>query len=171
MKIKKQDEQRMVIIPSSKTRFSVVLLSALLASGFGFCAYAFADYGDISRYIGAIGTFVVLTVASVLYGLEGLIGGNKVIIDKLTGSIRLSRRYLLLIERRRVISLSSTEKVTVNYSPIVTQQHRTDAWKVSLSGHEWVNIEHSRNKANMLYLASEISRFIGKELIDNSAKY
>lgn len=46
-----------------------------------------------------------------------------------------------------------------------------DAWKVSLdiSGKQF-KIDHGTKKADMFYLASGISGFIGRELVDNSAK-
>ncbi len=45
-----------------------------------------------------------------------------------------------------------------------------DAWKVSLDIGEKVKIKHTTKKENMLNLATEISKFIGSELLDNSTK-
>lgn len=43
-----------------------------------------------------------------------------------------------------------------------------DTWEIYLVGVG--EIDHARNRAKMLHLASEISKFIGRELVDNSAK-
>jgi len=62
----------------------------------------------------------------------------------------------------------------IDYKPVVsgggessTLEH---AWKVSLNiGSEKFEIANWTDKEDMFYLASEISTFIGRELVDNSA--
>ena len=95
--------------------------------------------------------------------------GNKVIIDKLTQNITVDSGFLFF-RRQRVIPFSDVRNIVIDYEQKVSEKRAHDAWKVSINNvGKKLKIDHTRNKASMFHLASEISSFIGTELVDNSA--
>lgn len=112
--------------------------------------------------------FAILAVLG-LYIL-GKIIGNRIIIDKLTESIVFEKRPFLLINRRRLIPLSSVRSVVIDYEPDALEIRMLNEWKVYLDVGEKLKLGVATNKANMLHLSSEISKFIERPLVDNSAK-
>ena len=184
MKIKKQDEQHMVIGPILRQRLNML---ALLAPIIG-CGFVGFQGGGFTTIVGA-----VFSTISVVFGLSYL--GNpqdrKVTIDKLTANISVEERRFLLILRRRIIAFSDVTSVNLdkkdiwffNIFAVVENSHdlpwhkgqlrhlKNDAWQVSLNvDGKKVRIDHTPNKEDMWSIASGISRFMGKELVDNWAK-
>ncbi len=52
-----------------------------------------------------------------------------------------------------------------------SQHSPRHAWEVSIDiGGKKVQIDHSTSESDMSYLAGEVKSFIGKKLVDNSAK-
>ena len=118
--------------------------------------------------------FIAISVVLGLYIL-GELSGHKIIIDKLTKSITLKKQHFLLIYRERVVPFSIVRNVVIDYEPHTTASGPSgtthhNAWKVSLDIGKKLKIDRTTNEANMFRLASEISKFIGRELVDNSAK-
>ena len=119
--------------------------------------------------------FSVVGVVVILAILRALMGA-KIVIDKLTQTVTISRPSFFLVSRQRVIPFSDVRSVVIDYKTLTSGGGDTvatwqDAWKVSLdiSGKRF-KIDHRTKKADMFYLASGISEFIGRELVDNSAK-
>ena len=116
---------------------------------------------------------IVISVFLGLYSL-GKIFGTKFIVDKLTQTVGIHERHFLLIHRQRVIPFRDVTRVDIDYKKkcdIWGGQTlvRRSAWQVSLNvSDEKVKIDHTTNKADMYNLASRVSNFLGKELVDNS---
>ncbi len=98
---------------------------------------------------------------------------EKIEIDKMTMTINM--RTMSTLFRKRVIPFSDVRTVVIDYEAEAKTSGyaagaRVDAWKVSIdiAGKKF-KIDRTRNKENMFHLASEISSFIGTELVDNSA--
>ncbi len=128
-------------------------------------------------FVGLAGSFYwpfVIAFFLVLYGI-GEFFGNRVVIDRLTDSATVKKRYFLLIPRKRAISLSTVKNVVVDYRRI-SGAGRIDVeeWQISLSTDgekdQKFRIGQADKRAYALYIASEIGSFIGKGLVDNSAK-
>lgn len=119
--------------------------------------------------------FTVVGVVGILHTLRSLIG-TKVVIDRFAQTITTNKRSFLLVSRQRVIPFSDVRTVVIDYEQKTYPGGfhgggtTRDAWKVYLDTAKKTEIDHKANKANMLHLASEISKFIGTELVDNSAK-
>lgn len=119
----------------------------------------------------------------VLFSLAGVYGilailrrlmAIRVVLDKPTQTVTIRKPSLFLVSRRRIIPFSYVRSVVIDYKPQVSGSGESStlerAWKVSLNiGSEKFEIAHTTEKADMYYLASEISTFIGRELVDNSA--
>lgn len=160
MKIKEKGEQRIVIAPSLSDWLATLFLLVLATF---FSAILPQPWGIV---VGTVGALFAL----------GMVAGNRVVIDRSTQAITMGKRPFLLIHRQRVIPFSNVGSVVIEYEPITSGggQYSTtarDAWKVSIDivGKK-LKIDHTTNKANMFHLASDISSFIGTELVDNSAK-
>ncbi len=170
MEIKEQDEQHIAIGPTISERFWGT-----------FRFVFFIVWCIIVQIIPIIPIRILFSVAGVvgiLATLRTLIG-TRIVIDKLTQTVTISKRSFFLASRQRVILFSDIRSVVIDYEQQTSgggagSPHGVstsyDAWKVSLDIGEKVEIDDTTNKANMLHLASEISRFIGRELVDNSAK-
>ena len=100
----------------------------------------------------------------------------KTVLDKPSQTVIRRKPSIFFFRRQRVIPFSNVSNVAIDYDPEVAgtsgvEIWRDDAWKVSLvTGRKKFEIAHTMNKADMLHLANEISKFIEKELVDNSAK-
>ncbi len=119
---------------------------------------------------------ILASVVGILIGLfilRAVLSGN-IVIDKSTTTITISKYSLFLTNRSRVIPFSEVRNVRIDYRPLtyVSEYGRSsrDAWDVSLNIGEKVEIKTTTKKAKMLQLASDISKFISTELVDNSAK-
>lgn len=113
--------------------------------------------------------------------------GRRVVIDSLSTSITIEDLRFLPTHKQPVIPFSSVTSVDVDQRNIsifdisglmenilyLTNQSRNPflgepAWQVSLNvGGEKVKINHSVDGTKIRYLASKISKLIGKRLIDN----
>jgi len=176
MKIKEHDGQRMVIAPPLAERlkwilvlaFAIFLFVPILSGRFSL------DFPWVLGYL----TSVVFSVILGLYAL-GKVIGNKTVIDKLTQSIMVKKRPFLLIHRQRNIPFSAVMSVDVEYSmerhrwwetfgQERWQQRERTYWQVSLNvGEEKVKIDQADEHVITNNVASAISRFIGKKLVDN----
>jgi hypothetical protein len=104
--------------------------------------------------------------------------GRKIVIDKFAQTTKIEERTLLLKSRQRVIHFSDVRSVVIHYEQkkylgggvMGGGGWASDAWKVYLDNAKKDEIDHKTNKANMLHLTSEISKFIGTEIVDNSDK-
>ncbi len=119
MRIKQQDEQRLVMAPTLGERlFELVALAALIVLSIRYP----------SPWLVALG---------VLVGFHSLgkLVGNRVVIDKPAETIRVEERPFLLIHRQRVVRFSDVSKVAVDYREETwggRDELRMDAWKVSV---------------------------------------
>jgi len=123
---------------------------------------------------------ILASVVGILIGLLILraVLSGKIVINKSTKTITINKRSFFLTSRQRVIPFSEVRNVVIDYLKITSSSGgpygggttSRDAWKVSLDIGGKVEIKHTTKKANMLHLASELSKFIGVELVDNSAK-
>lgn len=127
-----------------------------------------------------IAQFIPITLVRVLFSVVGVVGilfilrmfmAIRIVLDKPTQTVTIRKPSLFLVSRQRVIPFSYVRSVVIDYAPevIVSNLYRItmsqNSWKVSLNiGGNKFEIAHTTNKADMLYLASEISRFMGKEL-------
>jgi len=169
MKIKKQDEQHMVLAsPLGEWLLAIALLVLVI----GFVCFVGLL---VCRELLGLDLLIPTIVISVVFGLYilGKIVGNKVVIDKLTKSIMVEKRHFLLIHRQRVIPFSAVKHVGSDYKPLpghgAPGPHLSqDMWKVSLffsvpqGGVKKVKITNSQNAAEMKRLANEIGVFIRK---------
>lgn len=194
MEIKEQTQHRMVIAPATTER-----LLGIVFVIFGF-------FWVLLGFLGGVHTeLTLMLISDILFGLIGilfflfglgkLIGSKKVVIDKLTGDITVNRRYLLLINRQRIIPLSTVSSIDFNKKVIwffnipallenlylilkirfsrfgFVDSFSYDAWLVSFNiGDEKVKIDHSVDRGNSHYLANEISNLTGKKLVVNLPK-
>jgi hypothetical protein len=159
VEIKGQDSQRLVIVASIRRRLIGVLIIVAALIGFFFLPSPW-------NVIGA--------VLGILSGLSQLIS-DKVVVDKLTGNITIRERAFSLIPWQRVIPLSDVANVTVDYQQVqsvgVQGGSYHDEYRVCLTiGGDKAKVDQRRAKSDMLNLAITISKFIGKELVDNSEK-
>lgn len=168
MKIKKEDVQYLIIAPTIGERLLAMLVLAV---------FIFIFYGIYSSF-NLTPWFIAAAVIMGLYAL-GKVVGDKIVIDRTAESITVEKRHFLLIRRRRVVSLSAVRSVVIDYKSQRESPRSlggswqyltvTDAWEVSLdTGGKKFKIDDTGKKVDMLDLANRISRFIGKELIDNS---
>lgn len=167
MKIKQQDEQHLVIGPTLGDQLGVT---------FGFVFL-------IGWTIGV--QFIPLIWMRVLFSAVGLVLiyivlrspiVTRIAIDKLTQTVTISDRSFFLVSRQLVIPFSAVSSVSITYKqktgggggdPYGGGTTKYDTWEIFVGSHK---IDQSTNKAKMLHLTSEISKFIGRELVDNSAK-
>ena len=69
--------------------------------------------------------------------IEQLSGVGKIVIDKLTESITVERRYLLWIRTQRFIPFSTIRSVVIDYKYISNSQGEgRDRWSVSLNDYD-----------------------------------
>ncbi len=169
MKIKEQDELHMVIGPTIGER---------LGSAFGLVVFiVLIIFVQFSPIILVRALFSVVGLVGVLVVLRTLVGA-RIIIDKPTRTVTISKRSFFLTGRQRIIPFSDVRSVTVDYEPqtsMITGEYGSttishDAWSVSLDIGEKFKIDHNAKESDMMNLARGISRFTGKGLVDNSAK-
>ena len=153
---KEQDSQHMVIAPTGQRLLWICVFMVAISLAFFYPPVA-----------------IVISVFLGLYSL-GKIFGTKFVVDKLAQTVGIHERCFLLIHRQRVIPFQDITSVDIDYKKkwgLWGSQAlvRRSAWQVSLNvGGEKLKIDHTTNKANMCNLASEVSIFMGKELVDNS---
>ena len=132
--------------------------------------------------------FIPIILIRVLFSLGGVFGilsfvrilrATRIVLDKPSQTVIVRKPSLFLVRRQRVIPFSYVGSIGIDYAPEVSGgggpygggTTSEDVWKVSLDiGGSKTEVAHTTNKGDMLHLASEISKFIGRELVDNSAK-
>lgn len=132
----------------------------------------------VAQLIPIIWGRVLLTVFGLVLALHilGRLMDTMIVIDKSTQTVTIRERSFFLASRQHIIPFSDVRGVVIDYEQKESDggsggPTSHDAWKVSLDiGGKRSEIDHTTKKADMFYLASEISRFIGTELVDNSAK-
>ena len=171
MKIKEEDSKHLVITSTLGERllgiFAVVVFIIFLAVCFIFLARFQAR---------PTGFFVVLCIVPPLIGIY--IGvrrlmGKRIVLEKFTNSVILKAPSLLLVRQKRIIPFAEVNSVEMTYKSIHTGGsyggYNRAGWQVSLdTGDQMVKIDHTTDRENMLYLADKISKFMGKEVVDNS---
>jgi len=163
VKIKEQNEQRMVIAPTLYTMLYATLKWNNLMWPLVIFFIVFACLMS-SHYPAAI---TILVVIGLFY--LGELTSHKVVLDKSNNSIMAEWRYFLLFHRKLVVPLSalrkvevSTEKVYDDYPGQLRISSRTE-YEVSIKTTENnITISRTYNKKNMEHLASEIIKFIRK---------
>ena len=162
MKIKEQNEQRIVLAPTLRQRHPIFWL--LLIVGAIWLAF-FVFNAPITQLAIPIALLVVLG----LYVLGELIG-HRVIIDKTTESITIKKLCLLLILSKHVIPFSDVVNVRLEDHGgwlEVEGEAFPEMLEVRLNYHgkkRWqkVKIAQTTNTHDMTNLANEIARFIAK---------
>ena len=143
MKIKEQNSQRMIFGPTMGERISwVPFFPFIILVGF-------------YSYVGP--------VISIVWGLfiVGKIIGTTVIIDKLNEIITVEKRHFLLIHKQRVIPFSAVTDIRTGYGAY--------DWKVYIcTDDRKVGVGLTTKKKDLHDLASVVSSFLGRELVDNS---
>ncbi|MBA7688670.1 hypothetical protein ES703_97159 [subsurface metagenome] len=163
MKIKQQDEQRMVIAPPLVRK----LISIPIALIIQIVCILFVDWPWLIFSFSA-GLFVLFELTNIF---------ERVIIDKPTESIIVRKPLIWFIPRWRNISFSAVMSVDVDHKKVkkttVGYPHAGfgnvseswhDAWRVSLNtGDKKIKIDQTGSETDMQYLAREMRRFIGME--------
>lgn len=164
MKIKEQNEQRMVIAPPLVRK----LISIPIALIIQIVCIFFVDWPWLIFSFSA-GLFVLFELTNIFEG---------VIIDKPTESIIVRKPLIWFIPRWRNISFSALMSVDVDHKKVKMQtivgshagmvfpvsESWHDAWRVSLNtGDKKIKIDQTGSEADMQYLAREMRRFIGME--------
>jgi len=101
---------------------------------------------------------------------------TRIAIDKLAQTVTISNRSFFLVSRQRVIPFSAVRSVRINYEQRAVRSgggfsaygggtKKFDTWEVFIGPHK---IDLSKNREKMLHLASEISKFIGRELVGSN---
>jgi len=156
MDIQKQNPQHLVIAPTGQRLLWI-------------CVFMVAV--SIAVFLPPVA--IVISVFLGLYSLGEIIG-TKFVVDKLTQSVGIHERRFLFIHRQRVIPFRDITSVDIDYRKKwgawgAQALVRRSAWQVSLNvAGEKLKIDHTTNKADMHNLVSEVSNFMGKELVDNS---
>lgn len=174
MKIKEQDGQRMVLAsPLREWLLAIIVLVLVIAF---ICLVGLLVVPELTARVGIEDSLIPTIVISVVLGLYSLgkIIGTKFVVDKLTQSVGIHERRFLFIHRQRVIPFRDITSVDIDYRKKwgvwgAQALVRRSAWQVSLNvAGEKLKIDHTTNKADMHNLVSEVSNFMGKELVDNS---
>ena len=164
VKIKEQDEQH---IAFGSTLGENLLLGIL---GFGL----FSSFIIIGAIIPNIPITIILSVVGIagIYFMLHAIIGPRIVLDKPTKTVTISYRSFLFARRQHDIPFSDVRSVVIDYEENTGQDvtQSNDTWEVSLDIGKKLRIDSTGNKADMLYLANNIGRFIGIELEDKSAK-
>ncbi len=170
MRITEEDLQHLVIVNTFGER----------AFGVGFLVFAIILIYPLIR-IGLLTGFfgfllLVVTLTFIYFGVRILIG-RRIILDKSTDSVILESPSLLLIRKKRIIPFTDVKGVEIKYKKWTQGGwfgqggFDNDGWQVSLdTGGKMVKMDHRNNRENMSHLANKISKFMGKELADHSAK-
>ena len=162
MEIKEKDKNRIVI--------EVVRGGRSLILGLVF----FTVWVIIAQLIPAILIRVLLSIFGVyqMLAILRMLRAIRIVLDKITQTVTISKPSLFLARRYRVIPFSYVSSVVIDCWLVTSGDSMAEAeLKVSLNiGGEKFEIAQTTNNVSMRHLASEISTFTGKELIDNSAK-
>ncbi len=170
MKTKEEDSQHLVIVNTFGER----------AFGVGFLVFAIILIYPLTR-IGLLTGFfgfllLVVTLVFIYFGVRILVG-RRIILDKSTDSVILESPSLLLIRKKRIIPFTDVKGVEITHKKWTqggwfgVGGFDNDGWQVSLdTGGKKVKMDHRNNRENMSHLANKISKFMGKELADHSAK-
>ena len=156
MKTKEQDSQHMVIASTGQRLLWICVFMVAVSLAFFYPPVV-----------------IIISVFLGLYSL-GKIIGTKFAVNKLTQTVGIHERRFLLIHRQRVILFRDITSVDIDYKKKwglwgAQALVRRSAWQVSLNvAGEKLKIDHTTNKADMYNLASRVSNFVGKELVDNS---
>jgi len=170
MKIKEEDLQHILIVsPFGERAYGVgFLVFAIIL------IYPLTSIGLLTGFFGFL--LLVVTLILIYFGVRILVG-RRIILDKLTESVILESPSLLLIRKKRIISFTDVKGVQIRYKKWLQGGwfgqggFDNDGWQVSLdTGGKMVKMDHRNSRENMSHLANKISKFIGKELADHSAK-
>lgn len=144
--------------------------------------------GGFMGVVGLVFPIIMITFAlfipympyKVIFALFGLFAiwlllrefiGDTIILDKPTQTVTMRKPSLYLFTRQHIILFSQVSSVALDYEEGWHQEADYDLWRVSLNiGGGKSEITQASEEADMYTLAKEISTFIGKELVDNSAK-
>ena len=164
MKIIEQDEQHLAIGPTITERLGWIY-------GFVFSIVWLISVQYISDTLLIRILFSVVGLVLLYYSLRGIIG-KRVVIDKLTQTVKIKERSVFLVGRHRIIPFSGITNIEIAYDRVGSGAAGSrDTWRVFLNvGGYMVGIDHTLNRTDMQNIATEISRYIGKELVDNSEK-
>ena len=168
MKIKEQDSQYLVIASTFGERLFGVFFTVFAII---FLAVFFSlFFPNISMGLFDV-LFIVVPIIFIYFGVWMLMG-KRIVCDKSINSVILEAPNFVLIRKKRIIPFTDVKGVEITYKRISSGERGSrDGWQVSLdTGGEMVKIDHTTKRENMLYLANTISMFIGKELVDDSAK-
>jgi hypothetical protein len=168
VKIKEQDSQYLVIASTFGERLFGVFFAVI---GIIFLAVFFSSIlPNASMGLGEV-LFAAVPLVFVYIGVRRLMG-KRIVCDKSIGGVILEAPDFVLIRKKRIIPFTDVKRVDITYKRISSGQSGSrDGWQVSLdTGGEMVKIDHTTKEQNMLHLAYTISRFIGKELVEDSAK-
>ena len=171
MRIKEEDSQHLVIV------------NTFGEQAFGVLCLVFAIIGIyllVSLLTSLLGFLLLVFPLILIYSGVRILMGRRVILDKSTDSVILESPSLLLTRKKRIIPFTAVKGVEITNTKWkqwtqggTFRQEGFDSggWQVSLdTGGKMVKIDHRSNRENMSYLANKISKFIGKELVDHSAK-
>ncbi len=172
MKIKEQDEQRMVIVPSFEQRLGLVILFA---------------YGIPIFVVLTFFNSVVSIVFAISWGIFVFVSpqGRIVVLDKLKSSISIKERRFLVTNKERLVPFDDVNKVLAteqiiyfynvftlseNFFSLRRQRifHQLGTgfkvWEINLTvGEKQIKIDTTPNQSHMRDLANEISTFIKKQ--------
>jgi hypothetical protein len=168
MKIKEEDSQHLVIVsPFGERTIGVTLL-----------VLAIIFIGPLVRYLTILTYLVpllmVFPLILIYFGVR-ILKGRRIILDKLTENVILEAPNLLLIRKKQIIPFTAVKGVDITYKTwggwFGQGGFNNDGWQVSLdTGGKMVKMDHRPNRKDMSHLANHISWFMGKELVDRSAK-
>jgi len=162
--VAEKNEKRMVIKGSERGWSFILGLTAIIV------------WLVLSQFIPLLWLRIILSIGGALLLLAFLQSmiGKKIVIDKQAETITIGKRSFFLTSRQRIVRFSEIKNLIVNYRHIRGTSESTagpsETWELLLDIGEKLEIERGSNRTNLLSVAGEISGFIGKELIDNSAK-
>ena len=159
---------------------SNLLINHSLLFGIIFLPFAFLPTTLSSRFPTALPLvfgvlFIVVPLVPIYVGIWILIG-KRFIFNKSPNTIIVEKPGLLLIRKKHMLSFADIECVDITYKKMFKKvqgrgpRQTTDGWKVSLiAGGEMTEVDHGTSEYKIHHLASEISKFTGTVLSDNSA--
>jgi hypothetical protein len=168
MKIKEEDSQHLVIVNTFGER----------AFGVSFLVFAIIFiYPLVVLLMSLLGVLLIVVALIFIYFGVRILMGRRIILDKSTDSVILESPSLLLIRKKHIIPFTDVKGVEITYKKwrrgdwFGQGGFDNDGWQVSLdTGGKMVKMDHRNSRENMSHLANKISKFIGKELADHSAK-
>ncbi|MFC2067988.1 hypothetical protein ACFLTP_03135 [Chloroflexota bacterium] len=163
MIIKEQDEQYKVIEVTNPVGYTRIVGWVCIIA-FIFVIIAF-PWPLIARVLSS------LVVIFLILNMVQLHRATSIALDRTTQTITIKQPSLFWVDRTNVIRFSDVGSIVIAYEPEDQGEVSYDAWDVWLStGSNKFVVAHTSNKEDMLHLADEISRFIGTELEDKSAR-